>query len=218
MMKPFIAMTSQYNEDNSRIYTRSRYFDIISKCGGISIPLPQIEDIEDIRMMAEKFDGFLFIGGDDVNPKLYGEEISPECGFISNARDKFEIALLNEVMKFKKPVLGICRGIQLINVALGGSLYQHIPDHINARHDITYNNERINVNSYHHQAVKYVSPLLEVSARADDGIIEALDMPDYGYFHAVQWHPEILTNTDYDLSVRLFTDFITKTRMLSLGS
>ena len=217
MMKPFIAMTSQYTEDNTRIYTRTRYFDIIVRCGGIPIPLPQINDTDDIRMMAEKFDGFLFSGGYDVNPKLYGEEILPECGTITDDRDKFEIALLHEVMKLKKPVLGICRGIQVINVALGGSLYQDIEGHSDTRHDITYHGERINVNSYHHQAVKAVSPLLKVTGYTDDGTVEAVDMSDYGYFHAVQWHPEILPDADCDISVKLFTDFIAKTQTLSPG-
>jgi Predicted glutamine amidotransferases len=213
MRKPFIAITSQYNEDNSKTQTRSRYFNFVSQCGGIPIALPQIDDINDIRMMADKFDGFLFSGGDDVNPKLYGESILPECGFISNERDKFEIALLNEVIKLNKPVFGICRGIQLINVALGGSLYQHMTGHNDVRHDITFHGERINVNSYHHQAVKDLSPLLKVSAYSDDGMVEAVYMPDYGYFTAVQWHPEILSDIDYDLSIRLFTDFITQSQM-----
>lgn len=214
-MKPIIALTSQYSENNERMETKSRYFKAITLCGGIPIGLPQIKDVS---IIAEKFDGFLFTGGDDVNPKLYGEEKLPECGFISDERDTFEIALLHEVMKLNKPILAICRGIQVVNVALGGTLYQHIEYHRNTRHDITiekgnplydlYKTDKINVNSYHHQSVKGIAPSLKVTAYTDDGAIEALYLPDYKYFTALQWHPEILTEIDYDYSMELFHDFV----------
>ena len=213
MMKPFIAITSQYNNEKMDIH--SRYFKIITLCGGIAVPLPQSDDITDIRMYAERFDGFLFSGGDDVNPILYGEKKLPKCGFISDERDRFEILLLNEVMKLNKPVFAICRGIQLVNVALGGSLYQHIDGHNKIQHDVIidtesplfelYQSDRISVNSYHHQAVKEVSSLLKIAASAEGGTIEALYMPN---LTAVQWHPEMMNDTV------LLTDFVNKCNRL----
>lgn len=209
MNKPLIALTSQYSDDNEKMQMRSRYFNIITICGGIPIPLPQLFDKSDIKQLAEKFDGFLFSGGDDVNPQLYDEEIQPECGFISDERDTFEIALLHEVMRLNKPIFAICRGIQIINVALGGSLYQHIDGHSRVRHDIITNDgKKINVNSYHHQAVKDAASCLNVTARDESGYVEALDMPNYRYFKAVQWHPEILTDDDRDFYLKSITEFI----------
>ena len=200
MIKPFIAITP--NCFNEKIELHCRYFKIITLCGGLPVLLPQTDDISEIRLYAAKFDGFLFSGGDDVNPILYGEMKSPKCGLISDERDLFEILLLNEVMKLNKPIFAICRGIQLINVALGGTLYQHIEGHERIKHDVIINNERISVNSYHHQAVKEVPPLLKVTAYTEDGTIEAVYMPGYKYLHAVQWHPEMMNDT------AMISDFI----------
>ena len=209
MQKPVIALTPQYTDDNERTFTRTRYFDAIFRHGGLPISLPQASDEADIKQYASAFDGFLFIGGDDVNPKLYGEEILPECGFISSGRDIFEIALLKEILIRDKPVLGICRGMQIINVALSGSLYQHVDGHKNCRHIVNFCGEKVEVNSLHHQAIKKLANELKISATDENGIIEAVYMPGKRYVTAVQWHPEIFdVDKDNSLSTKLFTEFI----------
>jgi putative glutamine amidotransferase len=218
MNKPIIALTSQYTNDDLKMATKARYFKAIELAGGLPIALPQTDNTADILQYAQLFDGYLLTGGDDINPKYYGEEIMPECGFISDTRDFFEITLFRELVKLNKPVLGICRGIQVMNAALGGSLYQHYEEHQNVRHDIyidvksrlykLYEAGRINVNSYHHQAVKKLSGVFSIAAVDKDGLIEAVCIENNKYIVGVQWHPEIF-DEDNTLSVKLFNDFIT---------
>ena len=179
--------------------------------------------IEEIRSYAGSFDGFLFAGGVDVHPFFYGDEIRSERIELDIYRDIFEMELLSAVIKTGKPILGICRGIQLINVALGGTLYQHIdghmqtepkdarPFHVSASESsplekITGKRD-IYVNSFHHQAVNALAPSLECCAVSDDGIIEGAALCGYGFFLAVQWHPELFFESDPSASA-IFRSFI----------
>jgi putative glutamine amidotransferase len=154
--------------------------------------------------------GLLLTGGIDVTPALYNEPVSQQVGATDHHRDDFELKLLREALDRDMPVLAICRGHQLLNVALGGSLLQHIEggaheddeDHVSAQHDATlvpgtklhdvYRTERIHVNSRHHQAVTpgRVAKGLTVSATTDDGLIEALESDAHRWVVSVQWHPE----------------------------
>lgn len=150
---------------------------------------------------AEKCDAVLFSGGSDLNPKLYGEEITLSVG-IDDKRDKEEYEYLDAFTKKNKPIFGICRGIQVINVYFGGSLYQHIGDnHKDGAHNINiiknsfidkaYPNG-MRSNSSHHQAVKKLAPGFKISAISDEGIIEAIENPDKNIY-ATQFHPERMT-------------------------
>jgi putative glutamine amidotransferase len=155
-------------------------------------------------------DGLLLTGGVDVDPALYGERPAPEVSTVNPDRDAFEMALLREALRRDMPVLAICRGHQLLNVAFGGSLLQHIAggaheddeERLSARHDAAvlagtrlhavYPEGRIQVNSRHHQAVTpdRVAPGLTVSATSDDGLVEGLESDAHTWVVSVQWHPE----------------------------
>lgn len=211
--KPIIGITSSMAE-NSFIRMRRNYFDAIVDAGGIPVFMPHNGGAEDAAKFLEFCDGVLFAGGDDVDPKHYGEEIAFDNVETTPLRDDFELALANLMKKCNKPILGICRGEQLLNVAFGGSLYQHIDGHrqeekgaLNLRsakikegsflHEIVGEDE-IKTNSFHHQAVKAVAPGFIASAVADDGTVEAIEPAEKTerFFLAVQWHPEYLFKHD----------------------
>lgn len=219
MAKPLIALTPQHDTENGRVWMRENYMEAVAAAGGIPVILPLADGEEELGRMAEVFDAFLFTGGPDVLPAVFGEETMRGCGAIDPARDAMELALLQRVCARNKPVLGICRGIQLINVALGGDLYQDIPaqaqgfpvlhsqqpPYFAAVHGVTVEpdsplyaitGERtLAVNSMHHQAVRRLAPSLRCAASAKDGLAECVYMPGKKFFLAVQWHPEYLWKT-----------------------
>ena len=188
------------------------YIDAIVRGGHIPLVIP---DNPTAASLLEKVDILLLIGGDDIEPRRYGEEPLPECGETEPERDRFESALLDEAVRLRKPVFGICRGVQMINVYFGGTLYQDIPTQYGTNLDHKCGGPRITeivhsvaiapesrlravlgvdslgVNSSHHQAVKDLAPGFRVSATAPDGIIEGIEsatLPVAG----VQFHPERL--------------------------
>ena len=189
----------------------------VRAAGGVPLLLTATRDAQEIKAAASKLDGFVFAGGSDIAPAFYGEEdrgtISPDLD-----RDSFELALCREALEKNRPLLGICRGCQLLNVALGGSLIQDLPDvkddwglHRSPAivrgyvHDVKItvptlfpNNrgETMKVNSMHHQAVGRLAKQAEAAARTEDGIIEAIWAPAYKYAVGVQWHPECLAEDD----------------------
>lgn len=189
----------------------------VRAAGGVPLLLTATRDTQEIKAAASKLDGFVFAGGSDIAPAFYGEEdrgtISPDLD-----RDSFELALCREALEKNRPLLGICRGCQLLNVALGGSLIQDLPDvkddwGLHRRPDIVRgyvhdvritvptlfpNNrgETMKVNSMHHQAVGRLAKQAEAAARTEDGIIEAIWAPAYKYAVGVQWHPECLAEDD----------------------
>ena len=189
----------------------------VRAAGGVPLLLTATRDAQEIKAAASKLDGFVFAGGSDIAPAFYGEEdrgtISPDLD-----RDSFELALCREALEKNRPLLGICRGCQLLNVALGGSLIQDQPDvkddwGLHRRPDIVRgyvhdvkitvptlfpNNrgETMKVNSMHHQAAGRLAKQAEAAARTEDGIIEAIWAPAYKYAVGVQWHPECLAEDD----------------------
>jgi putative glutamine amidotransferase len=205
------------------------YMNGIINAGGIPTILPLTDNAEIIRQIAEKFDGFLFTGGQDVNPKLYGEDPIRECGSPCDIRDNMEAKLFDEaVIKLDKPALGICRGIQFINAHLGGTLYQDLPlqhgtavnHHQSPPYDVPVHTVKVmpdnflaeiigegtvKVNSYHHQAVKSLAGSLKTAAVSEDGLIEAVVMSGRSFMVAVQWHPEL--SFDNEGSRKLFQAF-----------
>ncbi|MDO5399261.1 MAG: gamma-glutamyl-gamma-aminobutyrate hydrolase family protein [bacterium] len=230
MNRPVIGITPLIDYEKDSYWLVPGYMQGIIEAGGTPVMLPLTDDINIIRQMADKCSGFLFTGGQDVSPLLYGETPIPQCGECSTERDKMEKSLLERAIELNKPILGICRGIQLINAVLGGTLYQDLPSQINSPlehhqkppydkpiHDVTIientplhhllRKEVLAVNSYHHQSVKDLSDKLLPMAKADDGIIEAVYMPDKKFVWGVQWHPEFshISNAD---SRKIFSEFV----------
>ncbi len=195
------------------------------------LPAVQTEGI--LRVYGELIGGLLLSGGGDLHPSFYSEEPCWKLGEVSLVRDRFEIALLRLVLDVGKPVLGICRGMQVLNVALGGTLYQDLPTQVPASlqhrqkgarkepvHEVKLKKgslladvlgaERIWVNSFHHQAVKDVAPPLEAVAWSADGVVEAVELPGRGFVVGVQWHPEDLLEEDH--AAALFRGFVAAAR------
>ena len=214
-MRPIIGKTPTLETNESKIYTPTSYPTAVIQAGGTPVFLNFTRDDEMIEQYAAMVDGVLFSGGDDVDPASYDEEQIWGCGDICPLRDDFEIKLLKVLVEKypEKPVLGICRGAQVLNVAMGGTLYQDLRSQVPGciRHQqqqsshyashkammtegsklhAIYGSTEVMVNSFHHQAVKDVGEGLVVTARASDGVVEGLEKPDHPYFIAVQWHPE----------------------------
>ncbi|MEG0277280.1 MAG: gamma-glutamyl-gamma-aminobutyrate hydrolase family protein [Coprobacillus sp.] len=223
-MKKIIGLTCQ-NEyrDNKWIQMINQdYITVVEKAGAIPVILPVGQ--EDIEQKLSLIDGLIIIGGVDIQPQMYNEE---DLGYVqdfSELRDKYEKELIDNCIKRSIPILGICRGMQMINVALGGTLYQdnqlytnHPPQTLArniASHQIniekgsflyTIFGEKTKVNSFHHQSVKDIGKQLKISAMSDDGVIEAFEhisLPIYG----VQWHPESMHENNQ--SMQIFDQFI----------
>lgn len=224
-MIPVIAITAKTEDLRNRPQTTLpiAYAKAIEDAGGIPLIIPIINRRFNIAFIARMADGFLFSGGDDINPRYYDEDPLPPLELSPDERTDFETALFNEVLPLKKPILGICLGSQLINVALGGSLYQDIPMQIpnpvnhRAGHNVSikpgtllYNIlggvKTISIMSAHHQAVKSTGKDLVVSAQSTDGVAEAIEMTDHPFLIGVQWHPE--RDLDNEQSKKLFKAFI----------
>lgn len=230
MKKPLIGVAALYDSGRSSYWMLPGYMKGVEAAGGLPVMLPLAEDAELITQIADTCDAFLFTGGQDVSPSLYGHETSPNCGELCDARDKMEETLLRLVLGLDKPVLGICRGIQLINAALGGTLYQDLPTECpsNIEHHMSPPYDRpihsvsivrdsplfsllradaLPVNSYHHQAVDELAPALKPMAYSEDGLVEAVYMPGKKFVWAVQWHPEFSYTNDKN-SLKLFKKFV----------
>ena len=217
-MKPFIGVMPLYDIEKDSLWMIPGYLNGIINTGGIPVILPLSTDREMLKSLAKRFDGFLFTGGQDVDPALYGEEKIDTCGEVCKERDEMEKILLEYIIEADKPLLGICRGIQFVNAALGGTLYQDLktqhsssiehtmkPPYNRTVHYVSVientplskvvNSTNIGVNSYHHQAVKELSPSLKPMAVAD-GLVEAAYMEDKKFLWLVQWHPELSFESD----------------------
>ncbi len=235
-MRPIIGITSDYNggdrpEFGGKIPTcflRDRYVHAIEATGGISLILPPLESpSKSARSILERIDGLLLTGsGPDIDPVLYGERRRFPFKTVHPKRFSLERELVREAMKKKMPILGICGGMQMLNVAAGGSLYQdirkQIPKSIQHQRDgkpahlievkkgtllsKIVKQDRLRVNSSHHQGVKQVAPGYVVNASAPDGVIEGIEAVGYPFVLGVQWHPEYL-NPD-DRSDILFKAFL----------
>lgn len=225
--RPVIGLMPLYDEKRNSIWMIPGYADAVAEAGGL--PLIITFDCADkADMLADKCDGFLFTGGQDVDPGLYGETRRPVCGEPYLPRDELDTAFLREAVMRDKPVLGICRGLQLFNAATGGTLWQDIPSEYKTHvchamkppYDRTVHDVEITagtpladivgagklaVNSYHHQAVRRLSGELRCAAVSEDGLIEAAYRPNSKFFIGVQWHPELYRDIS---SRRLFEAFV----------
>ena len=230
MKQPVVGVMPLWDEDRDSLWMLPGYLDGIMAAGGLPVIFPFTADETKLDRLLGLCDGVLLTGGHDVSPTLYGEQ--PLKGLVcsSRMRDDMETVVLQKAMAADLPILGICRGIQFINAALGGTLYQDLPaQHPSAvvhkqnppydqpAHEVRLfrdspmqrclKAETIGVNSYHHQAVKELAPGLEIMAEAPDGIVEALCAPDARFLWAVQWHPEFSWRTDPN-SIKIFQAFV----------
>jgi putative glutamine amidotransferase len=219
---PLIGVTMSYTAgaETPRAHLNAAYVRAVQDAGGVPIPLPPSLDDRAREILAGHLDALLLTGGGDVDPARYGEAAHPSVMEVSGERDALEIALVRDAIARARPILAICRGIQVLNVALGGSLHQDIPADLDTtikhlqkepRHEPTHavavaggcrlamllGARDVQVNSLHHQAVKRVAPGLRPVAWAPDGVIEGLESPDPAAFVVgVQWHPEELATAD----------------------
>lgn len=228
MKKPVILIFSSRKDDLS--FCSVRYSDAVLLHGGIPIIVPMKTDGESLAQLCGYADGFLFAGGVDLDPALYGETKLNDTVEIDGIRDTLEMTAMPHVLRSGKPVFGICRGIQSVCVGMGGTLWQDIPAQVpdavchkqtkpgaESTHEVTVKRgtrlygiikeEKIMTNSFHHQSVKDPGKDLTVCAQASDGLIEALEGKDDRFLVLVQWHPEFTAGTDV-VSAALFRAFI----------
>lgn len=211
-MRIVIAMP-RMSTDPEPTVAQSKYIESLARAGA-GMRWVELNDPEQAVQDALTCDGLLLPGGGDMDPKFYGQERIPACGEPNLLRDAAEPLLLRAFLAADKPVLGICRGIQVMNAVLGGDLYQdikpfeHLPhnDHWAKVHTVTVRRgtllsrilgqDTVLVNSQHHQAVDRVAPGFTLAALSEDGIVEAIEKPDAGFCLGVQWHPEWLSDAD----------------------
>ncbi len=234
MMKPLIGIPSRTILDPAagpRYGVLATYTRGVDLAGGAPILIPLGLSEETLSSLYARLDGLLLAGGVDIHPKEFGEEVLPACGDIDTLRDETELRLTRWALAEGKPVFGICRGIQLLNVAAGGSLYQDIYTQgvTHTRHDFPLSRSnalahvvelepgsqvaqalgatRLEVNSLHHQALKQVAAGLRVTGRAPDGVVEAVEGTNGRFAVGVQFHPEWLLDEDARM-VGLFKIFV----------
>lgn len=230
MEKPVIGLIPLVDEGRDSLWMLPGYMHGIARAGGIGVMLPLTDTESDVEEILNRFDGFLLTGGHDVAPSVYGRETLDICGDTCPGRDTMEKKLLLGALKLNKPILGICRGLQMMNAVLGGTLYQDIPTQFpsetNHRMAAPYGRaehtvqilpgtpfadfgipETIGVNSCHHQGVEILSGKMEAMAKAPDGLVEAAYVPGQKYACAVQWHPEFFPLED-EISKVIFKSFV----------
>ncbi|GGA19367.1 gamma-glutamyl-gamma-aminobutyrate hydrolase family protein [Psychrobacillus lasiicapitis] len=228
-MNPIIGVSSNLKGEAISVPTANVH--AIARFDGVPIVLPNLQDAG-LDIIVDRIDGLLLTGGGDIDPTLFGEEPHPRLGSIVPERDAFEIQLVQKMLEKNKPILGICRGAQILSIAAGGDMYQDIYAQSPAQllqHDQQAPNwyashfvhvtegtilsnvagvEKFKVNSFHHQAVRNVPNGFLVSGIASDGIIEAFESKNHPFVMGIQWHPESLLMKDDLISAAIFERFI----------
>lgn len=244
MKKPIIGITSAYEREEALLnYHRTTlsidYTKSIIQSGGVPLILPVTNNKEIITRQLSLLDGLLLSGGADINPFLYGQDFKRNIGIVSPERDEYEMIILEEFLKTKKPILGICRGHQLLNVYFKGTLFQDIkyykesvlnhrqeryPDlathqiNIIDKENILFElyGEKIMVNSFHHQIIDKLGEGLSVIARANDNVIEAIQMKSHKFLYGIQWHPEMMVARGNREMEKIFKKFLDSCNIQSL--
>lgn len=216
-----VGIIPLYDDEKESYWLIPGYMRMLERLGAAPLMLPLTADTKILDYFLERCDGFLLTGGHDVAPEIYGEKPTSQCGAPCPLRDRMELYIAKNAVALDIPVFGICRGIQFLNACFGGTLYQDLPSEHKSgiEHHMTppYNRvahtvhihrgtplfdwvgkEELGVNSYHHQAIRTLSPRFAKMAVSPDGLTEAIYMPDKKYVAAVQWHPEFSYETDED--------------------
>jgi len=234
MAQPVIGITTsrqQNREGRPVIGAFEPYVQAVIRAGGAALLIPLVLSDEAVEGLLTHLDGMLFTGGGDIHPSFYTSQEHPQVNEVDPQRDRLEISLARQVVDSGMPFLGICRGMQILNVALGGSLYEDLTDQYPGalRHQYSPDwprdylahpvqlqpgsrlvrilaTQQIQVNSLHHQGLRQISSRLQVTAHAPDGVVEAVELPEHPFGLAVQWHPECLPE---DAAMQaLFTHFV----------
>ncbi len=223
MTAPLIGLTTYHRNGDNKFELPAEYVDAVRRAGGIPVLLPPGESRrEDVL---HRLDAVILTGGGDLSPEAYGGSDHPTLYLVDDERDESELALARRAVDTGLPTLGICRGTQVLNVALGGTLVEHLPDvvgeevahrapprdpipHVvvvepSSRLAGVVGDLRFECASWHHQGLKEVAGGLEVVAHAPDGTIEAVELPSHPWLVAVQWHPELTAAND-PIQQRLF--------------
>lgn len=219
-MAPLIGITCSWDEGEGRHQLHDNYIRAVTRAGGVPVLLPSLASPEQIAVYYRELAGFIFSGGGDLAPHHYGAEPLRGLGEITPQRDFFEMALMRLILAGEKPFLGICRGLQLLNVAAGGTLYQDLKGVTKLQHQqdaprwcVTHSvqvvpesemsqllsRDSFAVNSFHHQGINQLGEGLRAAAHSKDGLIEALESSHKGKkIMAVQWHPECTWDRDQE--------------------
>ena len=234
MPLPLIGITTYGRDEKNHYSLPAEYVESVRRAGGIPVLIPPGEDL--LQELLSLVHGLILAGGGDIDPRCYGGKQTEATYMVDEERDKSELALVRAILESEKPALGICRGTQVINTALGGTLIEHIPDEIGetvehrlpprepAEHEVVVETgsllaevlgqSPVVVASVHHQAIRKVAPMLEVVGKALDGTIEAVEMKGHPWLIAVQWHPE-LTSAGDPIQQRLFDALVQSTKIFS---
>ena len=230
--KPVIGISSTWGEGTTT-QVPITYVNSVLKAGGVPLVLPVTSDPELLSAMLERVDGVIMTGGEDIDPlKWFGEEPVSAMGEIAPKRDDFDIALIRMAVEKGVPLLGICRGHQLLNVAFGGNLYQDLPSQLKGysikhrqstpgwygTHSILIEKgsllnkqiglDSVAVNTFHHQGVKDVAPGFKATAWSKDGVVEAMEKVGSTKVFGVQFHPEVFTSNGYDTFIGIFKHLV----------
>jgi putative glutamine amidotransferase len=232
-MKPLIGITTNQSKNihgHPTVFLMQSYINAVMQAGGVPVLIPSMIHEDGWDAVYARIDGILFSGGGDISLDHFHGDPHPRIDDVDPERDSVELKLINAAASDGKPFLGICRGAQLVNVGLGGTLYTHIHDQLpnSLDHDYPGNMRMvfvhevkleegariaeifgepiIKVNSLHHQGLKDIAPSLRVTGHAPDGLVESVELPDHPFGLAVQWHPEWLT--DEEPTQNLFRKFV----------
>jgi putative glutamine amidotransferase len=232
-MKPLIGITTNQSRNANgqpTVMLMQSYVNAVLEAGGVPVLIPSLISEDGWEIAYSRLDGILFSGGGDIGLEYSPGDPHPRIDDVDLARDAIELSMVRAAASDGKPFLGICRGCQVVNVALGGTLYTHIPDQLPNALDHAYpGNMRtllvhqikidegthlgeifgepiIDVNSLHHQGLKDIAAPLRAAGHAPDGLVEAVELPDHPFGVAVQWHPEWLT--DQQGTRNLFSKFV----------
>lgn len=231
-MKPIIGLTARYDVKEDTLVVNTGYYRAILRVGGIPFIIPITTDVTENKEIMQNIDGVILTGGEDVDPKYFNETPIKEMGSISPYRDIQEMCIAKIALTNNIPILGICRGIQVLNIAAQGSIYQDIYSQIPnanlikhsqnapkwyATHEVRIeentklhqiiNKRTIRVNSFHHQAVKDVCEEFTIAAKSEDGIIEAIEHKNNDFAIGIQWHPEVMWEKDNEY-LKVFKSFV----------